>query len=107
MTSDIPAQPANAGAFRLLHTMIRVADLDKSIDFYRRHLGMSLLRRRDFPGGRFTLVAIATDDIYGLCRRLEQDGVPVPRPPGPMKHGSTVIAFVEDPDGYKIELIQP
>lgn len=127
--------------FRLLHTMLRVRDLDKSIDFYSRHLGMRLLRRKDFPGGRFTLaflgygdegantvielthnwdhegsyeigtgfghIAIATSDIHGLCERLAGDGVPLPRPPGPMKHGTTEIAFIEDPDGYKVELIQP
>jgi lactoylglutathione lyase len=125
---------------RLLHTMIRVRDLDKSLDFYTRLLGMTLLRRNDYPGGEFTLafvgygdetssavielthnwgrqepydlgdgfghVAIGVPDIYGLCERMVQEGVKVPRPPGPMKHGSTVIAFVEDPDGYKIELIQ-
>ena len=131
----------SATDFRLLHTMLRVRDLDKSIDFYSRHLGMRLLRRKDFPGGRFTLaflgygdegantvlelthnwdhegsyeigsgfghIAIATSDIHGLCERLAGEGVPVPRPPGPMKHGTTEIAFVEDPDGYKVELIQP
>ena len=131
----------SATDFRLLHTMLRVRDLDKSIDFYSRHLGMRLLRRKDFPGGRFTLaflgygdesantvlelthnwdhegsyeigsgfghIAIATSDIHGLCERLGAAGVPVPRPPGPMMHGTTEIAFVEDPDGYKIELVQP
>ncbi len=131
----------SATDFRLLHTMLRVRDLDKSIDFYSRHLGMRLLRRMDFPGGRFTLaflgygdesahtvielthnwdhegsyeigtgfghIAIATNDIHGLCERLAGAGVPLPRPPGPMKHGTTEIAFVEDPDGYKIELVQP
>lgn len=129
-----PASP------RFLHTMIRVRDLQKSLDFYVRLLGMRLLRQSDFPGGRFTLafvgfgdesdaavlelthnwdqvepyqigngfghVAIGVSDIHGSCRRLAEAGVPIPRPPGPMKHGSTVIAFVEDPDGYKIELIE-
>ncbi|MEE8393424.1 MAG: lactoylglutathione lyase [Rhodospirillales bacterium] len=126
--------------YRLLHTMIRVRDLEKSLDFYTRHLGMRLLRRNDYEGGRFTLafvgygdeadsavielthnwdqdedyelgsgfghIAIGVPDIYGACGGMEKDGVSIPRPPGPMKHGSTVIAFVEDPDGYKIELIE-
>jgi len=130
----------NAGKFRMLHTMLRVLDLDKSIDFYTRLLGMKLLRRTDFEGGRFTLafvgygeeehhtvlelthnwdqkepytigsgyghIAIGVPDIYETCKRLETEGVKIPRPPGPMKHGSTVIAFIEDPDGYKVELIQ-
>ena len=125
---------------RLLHTMIRVLDLDKSIDFYIRHLGMKLLRRTDYPGGEFTLafvgygdedsnavielthnwgqkapyeigsgfghLAIGVKDIYGTCDKLGAEGVKIPRPPGPMKHGGSVIAFVEDPDGYKIELVQ-
>jgi len=127
-------------ANRLLHTMIRVFDMDKSIDFYTRHLGMKLLRRKDYPSGEFTLafvgygdeidhtvielthnwgqktpyeigtafghLAIGVSDIYGTCEKLGAEGVKIPRAPGPMKHGDTVIAFVEDPDGYKIELIQ-
>jgi lactoylglutathione lyase len=126
--------------FRLLHTMIRVFDLEKSIDFYTRLLGMRLLRRQDYPSGKFTLafvgygdeadhavielthnweqaeryqigtafghLAIGVPDIYGTCSALAAEGVKVPRPPGPMKHGGSVIAFVEDPDGYKIELMQ-
>lgn len=130
----------NEGDFRLLHTMIRVRDLDKSLDFYSRHLGMKLLRRQDYPGGRFTLafvgygdegdhtvlelthnwdqtedydlgtgfghIAIGVSDIYGVCEGLEKEGVKIPRPPGPMMHGATVIAFLEDPDGYKIELVE-
>jgi len=134
------AETENTQEFRLLHTMIRVRDMDKSIDFYTRHMGMDLIRRKDFPGGEFTLaflgygnerehtvielthnwgqgedyelgngfghLAIAVSDIYGLCERLAADGVPVPRPPGAMQHGTTVIAFIDDPDGYKIELIQ-
>ena len=126
--------------FRLLHTMIRVMDLDKSIDFYTRHLGMNLLRRTDFEGGRFTLafvgygdeddtavvelthnwdqeaayemgdafghLAIAVPDAYAVCEAMEKEGVNGPRPAGPMKGGTRVIAFVEDPDGYKIELVQ-
>lgn len=125
--------------YRLLHTMIRVGDLDRSIDFYTRLLGMHLLRRQDYPEGRFTLafvgygdeadqavielthnwdtaayelgtgfghLAIAVPDIHAACERLAAAGAKIPRPPGPMKHGRTVIAFVEDPDGYKIELIE-
>ncbi len=126
--------------FHFLQTMIRVFDLHKSIDFYTRHLGMTEMRRTDFPDGKFTLafvgygdetdstvielthnwdqqepyeigsgfghLAIAVADIYGVCERMEKEGVPLPRPPGPMMHGTTVIAFIEDPDGYKIELIE-
>lgn len=128
------------GSGQLLHTMIRVFDLDKSIDFYTNKLGMKLLRKKDYPTGEFTLVfvgygdedsnavielthnwgqkepyqlgtafghlAIGVPDIYGTCEKLAKDGVKIPRPPGPMKHGGSVIAFIEDPDGYKIELIQ-
>jgi len=123
---------------RLLHTMIRVGDLDKSIAFYRDILGMELLRRKDFPKGKFTLaflgygdelentvlelthnwettsydlgngyghIAIGVDDVYEACERIRNTGGNVVREPGPMMHGSTVIAFVEDPDGYKIELL--
>ncbi|HUT48013.1 MAG TPA: lactoylglutathione lyase [Alphaproteobacteria bacterium] len=131
---------AGAGSYRMLHTMVRVRDLEKSLDFYTRLLGMTLLRRKDFPGGKFTLafvgygeegdtavlelthnwdqeepydlgsgyghIAIGVPDIYGTCAQLEQEGATIPRPPGPMQHGSTVIAFVEDPDGYKVELIE-
>ncbi len=124
---------------RLLHTMIRVSDLDKSIYFYTRVLGMRLLRRKDYPGGKFTLafvgygdeadtavielthnwetstydhgnafghIAIAAEDIYTLCDKIRADGGMISREPGPMKHGNTVIAFVRDPDGYAIELIE-
>ena len=124
---------------RLLHTMIRVNDLDESLRFYCDALGMRLLRRHDFPGGRFTLafvgydtedksavieltynwdthrydpgtgfghIALGTDDIYKTCDQLRAKGVKVVREPGPMQHGSTVIAFIEDPNGYRIELIQ-
>lgn len=126
-------------SWRFLHTMIRVGDLDRSIDFYTRLLGMRLLRRKDYPDGRFTLaflgygeeagntvielthnwdtasydlgsgfghLALGVDDIHGVCERLAAAGAKLVRPPGPMKHGSTVIAFIEDPDGYRIELIQ-
>ena len=125
---------------RLLHTMLRVRDLDASLDFYCQHFGMKLLRKQDFPGGEFTLafvgygdesetavlelthnwgdheydlgnayghIAIGVDDIYEFCDRLKQNGVDVVREPGPMMHGTTVIAFVKDPDGYAVELIQP
>ncbi|OFZ71451.1 MAG: lactoylglutathione lyase [Betaproteobacteria bacterium RBG_16_64_9] len=124
---------------RILHTMFRVGDLDRSIDFYTKVLGMKLLRRRDFPEGKFTLafvgygdesesavleltynwgvgkydlgtafghIAIEVEDAYRACEEVKSRGVKVAREPGPMKHGTTVIAFVEDPDGYKIELIQ-
>lgn len=126
-------------SWRMLHTMIRVGNLDASIDFYTRLLGMSLLRRQDYPEGRFTLafvgygaesdnsvielthnwdtssydlgtgfghVALGVPDIYTTCDALAAAGAKIARPPGPMKHGSTVIAFIEDPDGYKIELIE-
>jgi len=124
---------------RLLHTMIRVNDLDESLRFYCDRLGMRLLRRKDYPDGRFTLaflgygpeaehtvielthnwdthayevgngfghIAVGVDDIYATCESLRAQGVPVVREPGPMRHGTTVIAFVTDPSGYRIELIQ-
>lgn len=124
---------------RILHTMLRVGNLDESIKFYCDVLGMKLLRQKDYPGGEFTLafvgyrdeseeavieltynwdtetynigdgyghIALGVDDIYGTCEKIETLGGKITRQPGPMKHGSTVIAFVEDPDGYKIELIQ-
>lgn len=124
---------------RILHTMIRVGDLDRSIAFYTGVLGMQLLRRKDYPEGRFTNVfvgygpedehavlelthnwdtakyelgtgyghvAIAVEDAYKACEEVKKRGGKVTREAGPMKHGTTVIAFVEDPDGYKIELIQ-
>lgn len=131
---------AGTDAYRLLHTMIRVKDQDKSIDFYTRHLGMKVIRQKEFEGGRFTNtfigfgdesseavieltynwdqdepyshgsgfghLAIGVPDIYATCAALEAEGVSIPRKPGPMKHGTTVIAFIEDPDGYKIELIE-
>lgn len=124
---------------RLLHTMLRVGNLEESLKFYCEILGMKLLRRKDYPGGEFTLafvgygdesdtavleltynwgkekydlgdayghIALGVDDIYGTCETVKSLGGKVTREPGPMKHGSTVIAFVEDPDGYKVELIQ-
>ena len=124
---------------RLLHTMLRVGDLERSIAFYTDILGMRLLRRKDYPGGRFTLafvgygeesdstvlelthnwdtssydigsgyghIALGVDDIVGGCDQIRAKGGNVVREPGPMKNGTTVIAFVEDPDGYKVELIE-
>jgi lactoylglutathione lyase len=124
---------------RILHTMIRVGDLDKSLDFYTNIFGMQLLRKKDFPDGRFTLafvgygdednntvlelthnwdtksyelgnafghIAIAVPNAYKACDDITAKGGKVVRPAGPMKFGGGVIAFVEDPDGYKIELIE-
>lgn len=126
--------------FQMLHTMIRVFDLQKSLQFYITHMGMKLLRQKDYPDGKFTLafvgygdeasntvielthnweqvvpyeigtgfghIAIGVPDIYATCSKLEDAGVKILRAPGPMKHGTTVIAFIADPDGYKIELIE-
>ncbi|MCW6507105.1 lactoylglutathione lyase [Lichenifustis flavocetrariae] len=128
----------NSG-FRMMHTMIRVKDLDVSIKFYTELLGMELLRRDDYPGGKFTNafvgygpestdtvveltynwdqtaayelgtgfghLALGVRDIYKVCETLEGQGAKIPRKPGPMLHGTTHIAFIEDPDGYKIELV--
>ena len=124
---------------RILHTMLRVGDLEKSLAFYTEVLGMKVLRRKDYPEGRFTLafvgyqdeaegtvlelthnwdtrkydlgtgyghIAIEVDDAYQACEEVKKRGGKVTREAGPMKHGITVIAFVEDPDGYKIEFIQ-
>lgn len=124
---------------RLLHTMLRVVDLDRSIAFYTEVLGMRLLRRHDYPEGKFTLafvgyqdesagavielthnwgvesyelgtayghIALEVPDAYAACEAIKARGGKVVREAGPMKHGTTVIAFVEDPDGYKVELIQ-
>ena len=124
---------------RLLHTMIRVGDLQRSIDFYTQVLGMRLLRKTDYESGRFTNafvgyedeskaavlelthnwdtksydlgnafghVAVEVEDAYKACDEVRQRGGKVTREPGPMKHGTSVIAFVEDPDGYKIEFVQ-
>jgi lactoylglutathione lyase len=133
-------QAGNTGRFRLLHTMLRVLDLDRSIDFYTRFLGMKLLRKHEVEAGRYTLafvgygeeaaqtvleltynwdqkepyalgsafghLAVAVPDLYGTCDALAKAGVKIPRPPGPLKFGTVHIAFIEDPDGYKIELIQ-
>lgn len=134
---------SDKGKYKFLHTMIRVLDLDKSLEFYTKHFGMTELRRRDVEGGRYTVcfvgygdekentvielthnwdqtepyelgsafghLAIAVPDAYKVCEELEKDGVDIPRPAGPLKHSGPdgpVIAFVKDPDGYMIELIQ-
>ncbi len=124
---------------RILHTMLRVGDLEKSIQFYTSVLGMKELSRSEHPEGKFTLaflgyeknpaqaeieltynwgvdhyeigtayghIAIGVDDIYKTCDRIREAGGKITREPGPMKHGTTVIAFVEDPNGYKVELIE-
>ena len=123
---------------RILHTMLRVGDVDASVAFYTEVLGMHELRRKDYPEGRFTNVfvgyqpeaegpvlelthnwdqsrydlgtgyghiALAVDDVYAACERIRERGGKITREPGPMKHGTTVLAFVEDPDGYKVELL--
>ncbi len=124
---------------RFLHTMLRVGDLQRSIDFYTKLLGMKELRRRDVPDGKYTLafvgygdddsgaeveltynygtdhyeqgtafghLAIGVPDVAGTCEKVRVGGGRVTREAGPVKFGTTVIAFVEDPDGYKIELVQ-
>ena len=124
---------------RILHTMLRVGDLERSLKFYTDVLGMRLLRRKDYPDGKFTLafvgygeesvttvlelthnwgvekyelgnayghIAIEVDDAYQACEDVKRLGGKVTREAGPMKHGTTVIAFIEDPDGYKVELIE-
>src|SRR5262245_50700309 len=124
---------------RMLHTMLRVGDLERSLAFYRDVLGMKLLRRKDYPSGRFTLafvgygpedeqtvielthnwdtrsyelgtgfghIALGVEGIYERVEELRRRGARVTREPGPMKHGGSTIAFVEDPNGYKIELIE-
>ncbi|NIB41954.1 lactoylglutathione lyase [Pseudomaricurvus alkylphenolicus] len=125
-------------SMRLLHTMLRVVDLEASIAFYTDIMGMTLLRRKDYPEGKFTLaflgygdeaantvlelthnwdtdsydlgtayghIAIEVDDVYAACERIRNGGGKVVREAGPMQHGSTILAFVEDPDGYKVELL--
>ena len=125
---------------RLLHTMIRVGDLDKSISFYTDILGMKLLRKKDYPDGKFTLafvgygdeknnsvielthnwdtdnydlgsgfghLAIEVDDVYEAAEKIRAQGGKIIREPGPMNAGTTIIAFVQDPDGYEIELLAP
>lgn len=123
---------------RILHTMLRVGNLQKSIDFYTHILGMKLLRQHDYPEGKFTLafvgygdeannsvieltynygvetydlgkgyghIALGCEDVYATCDKIRAAGGKVVREPGPMMHGTTILAFVEDPDGYKIELL--
>ena len=125
---------------RLLHTMLRVGNLQRSIDFYTNVLGMKLLRQKEYPDGRFTLafvgygeesqnsvieltynwdtdkydlgngyghIAIEVDDVYGATERIREQGCKILREAGPMNAGTTIIAFVEDPDGYPIELLGP
>src|SRR5579862_365302 len=138
--TDTKATAIAAGKARLLHTMLRVKDLDKSLHFYQDLLGMKVLRKRDYPTGKFTLafvgygeetdstvielthnwdqaepynlgsafghLAIGVPDVYKACEQLGAAGVKIPRPAGPMAHGGSVIAFIEDPDGYRIELEQ-
>jgi lipid-A-disaccharide synthase len=135
-----PQPAAETDKYRYLHTMIRVRDLDKSLEFYTGQLGMKLLRKRDYPSGKFTLafvgygdeadntvlelthnweqaepyalgsafghLALGVPDVYKACEQLGAAGVKIPRPAGPMAHGGSVIAFIEDPDGYRIELVQ-
>lgn len=136
--TDVSTKPL--GPARLLYTMLRVQDLELSIQFYTGQLGMRLLRRREYPEGRFTLafvgygdeqtgavieltynwttrryehgdafghIALGVKDAYAACRRLQQVGVKIVRQPGPMKSDpEEVIAFIEDPDGHRIELVQ-
>ena len=125
---------------RLLHTMLRVGNLKKSIAFYTEVMGMTLIRQHDYPDGKFTLaflgygdeksntvlelthnwdtesyelgsgfghLAIEVPDVYAACDRIRTAGGKIVREPGPMLHGSTILAFVEDPDGYKLELLSP
>jgi len=124
---------------RILHTMLRVNNLDESVEFYKIFFGMQLLRKHDFPEGKFSLafigygneqdhtvielthnwdtssydlgngyghIAIEVDDAYKVCEEIKSKGGKVVREAGPMMHGTTVIAFIEDPNGYKVELIQ-
>ena len=125
---------------RLLHTMLRVGDMERSIAFYTAVLGMTLLRRKDYPEGKFTLafvgygdeahnsvlelthnwdvdkydlgdgyghIALEVEDVYKACEDIRSRGGKITREPGPMKHGTSILAFIEDPDGYKVELLSP
>jgi len=125
---------------RILHTMLRVGNLERSLKFYTEVLGMQILRQKDYPDGKFTLaflgygdeaqhtaleltynwdtdkydlgnafghIAIEVDDVYKACEEFKAKSAKITREPGPMKHGSSVLAFIEDPDGYKIELLSP
>ena len=137
--ADRAANPSPGIGARLVHTMLRVTDLDRSIAFYTGPLGMRELRREEYPDGEFTLsfvgygeehkataielthnwgdhtyergtayghIALGVPDIHAAAERLRASGVKILREPGPMKHGTDVIAFVEDPDGYRVELIE-
>lgn len=128
--------PANG--YRIMHTMIRVADLDRSVDFYSRHFGMTVVKKVDVPEAKYTNVfigygteshdpmieltynygvatyqpgtgfghlAIGVRDLHGVCQSMREAGVKIVREPGPLKFGTVHIAFVDDPDGYRIELI--
>lgn len=133
--------------FRLLHAMLRVSDMERSLDFYVGRLGMRVLQQREHKKNQFTQVYVGYGDaienpldassmvielvanwtreepyeqgsafghiaiavptgLTALCERLAAEGVPVPRPPKPQKHGENIVAFVEDPDGYRLELVQ-
>lgn len=139
-TAARDAAPVDAGGFRLLHAMLRVADLDRSIDFYTRQLGMTVLERREHKknqfsqaylgfgagfaqmtlelvqnwqretpyeaGDAFGHIAISVTAISRLCDRLSAAGVPMPRPPRPQRHGESIVAFIADPDGHRIELVE-
>ncbi len=132
--------PDTAANYRMLHTMIRVFDLDKSLAFYTAAMGMKVLRKREVPEGKYTLafvgyddessqavveltynwdqakpyeigsgfghLAVGVPDVKQVCEHVTKAGGKITRPPGPVKFGTTVIALVEDPDGYKIELIE-
>lgn len=139
MAAGVARSSDYAPPMRLLHTMLRVGDLDRSLTFYTTVLGMTLLHTKEYPEGKFTLafvgygsnpehaeieltynwgvtsyelgnafghVALGVDDIGATCERIRTAGGVITREPGPMKHGTTVIAFVRDPDGYAIELIE-
>ncbi len=134
------SEPPDFGRFRLLHAMLRVSDMERSLDFYTRLLGMRVLDRREHKKNQFTQVylgygdaaspmvlelvfnwmrdepyqqgdafghiAVGVTGIGALCRQLAAEGVPMPRPPRSQRHGETMVAFVEDPDGYRVELVQ-
>ena len=139
-SAPLSGAPVDASSFRLAHTMLRVADLERSIDFYTRLLGMQVLERRDHkknqfsqayvgygagfsqmtlelvmnwareepytPGDSFGHIAIQVSGITALCERLAAAGTPMPRPPSGQRHGNNIVAFIEDPDGHRIELMQ-